>query len=106
MAMVIFVEYDGTQHPVNIETGKSLMQLATDNGIPGIDADCGGGCACGTCHVILASQWLAMMDSAKPDELQMLDFTPEKTSTSRLSCQIQMSETMDGMMVHLPEFQM
>ena len=106
MAMVIFVEYDGTQHPVNIETGKSLMQLATDNGVQGIDADCGGGCACGTCHVILEPQWLVMMDNAKPDELQMLDFTPEKTSTSRLSCQIQMSETMDGMKVHLPEFQM
>ena len=106
MAIVTFIEHDGTQHTVDIEVGKSLMQLATDNGIPGIDADCGGGCACGTCHVILEPQWLAMMDNAKADELQMLDFNAEKTSTSRLSCQIQMSDAMDGMIVKLPEFQM
>ena len=82
------------------------MQLAIDNGIPGIDADCGGECACGTCHVILEDQWLAITGNAKIDELQMLDMTPEKTSTSRLSCQIQVSDAMDGMMVQLPEFQM
>ena len=106
MAIVTFVEHDGTQHAVDIEAGKSLMQLATDNGVPGIDADCGGECACGTCHVILEHQWLAITGNAKMDELQMLDMTPEKTSTSRLSCQIQVSGAMDGMMVQLPEFQM
>ena len=106
MAIITFVEHDGTQHTVNIEAGKSLMQLATDNGIPGIDADCGGECACGTCHVILEDQWLAITGNAKTDELQMLDMTPEKTSTSRLSCQIQVSDAMDGMIVQLPEFQM
>ena len=106
MAIVTFVEHDGIQHTVDIEVGKSLMQLVTDNGIPGIDADCGGECACGTCHVILERQWLPLMDDAKMDELQMLDMTPEKTSTSRLSCQIQVSDAMDGMMVQLPEFQM
>lgn len=78
MAIVTFIEHDGTQHTVDIEVGKSLMQLATDNDIPGIDADCGGGCACGTCHVILEPQWLAMMDNTKADELQMLDFNAEK----------------------------
>ena len=62
--------------------------------------------ACGTCHVILEDQWLAITGNAKIDELQMLDMTPEKTSTSRLSCQIQVSDAMDGMMVQLPEFQM
>ena len=106
MTMVTFVEYDGTQHVVAIKTGKSLMQLAIDNGVPGIDADCGGECACGTCHVILEPQWLAALGDAEADELQMLDFTPEKTSTSRLSCQIQVTDAMDGMRVQLPEFQM
>lgn len=106
MAMVTFIEHDGTQHTVAIETGKSLMQLATDNSVPGIDADCGGECACGTCHVILEHQWLPMLGDANADELQMLDFNPEKTSTSRLSCQVQVTDAMDGMRVQLPEFQM
>lgn len=106
MGNITFIEHDGTQHTVDIEAGKSLMQIAIDYGVPGIDADCGGECACGTCHVILDQQWTNMTNSAQADELQMLDLTPEKTDTSRLSCQIQVSAAMHGMVVHLPEFQM
>lgn len=106
MGNITFVEHDGTQHVVDIEVGKSLMQIAIDHAVPGIDADCGGECACGTCHVILNSEWIAVTGRAKVDELQMLDLTPEKTSTSRLSCQIKVSDAMHGMRVHLPEFQM
>ena len=106
MGNITFVEHDGKQHEVELEVGKSLMQIAMDNGISGIDADCGGACACGTCHVIVDSQWIKAAGSINPDELQMLEMTPEKTPTSRLSCQIKAAEAMDGMVVHLPEFQM
>ncbi|HEY4713918.1 MAG TPA: 2Fe-2S iron-sulfur cluster-binding protein [Aquirhabdus sp.] len=106
MGSITFVEHDGTQHEVDLEAGKSLMQIAMDNGIPGIDADCGGACACGTCHVIVDSQWISITGSASDNELQMIDLTPEKSKTSRLSCQIKVSDAMNGLVVHLPEFQM
>ena len=106
MSNITFVEHDGTEHVVEIEAGKSLMQIAMDNGVPGIDADCGGACACGTCHVIVEKSWMDRTGSASAEELQMLDMTPEKADTSRLSCQIKMSDAMAGMVLHLPEFQM
>ena len=106
MGKITFIEHDGTEHLAEIEEGKSLMQAALDNGVPGIDADCGGSCACGTCHVIVDAQWLAKTGSATDVEEQMLDLTPEKAASSRLSCQVQLSELMDGMVVRLPEFQM
>jgi len=106
MGNITFVEHDGKQHVVDVEVGKSLMQIAMDNGVPGIDADCGGACACGTCHVIVDSKWMNATGSINADEIQMLEMTPEKMPTSRLSCQIKVSEAMDGLVVHLPEFQM
>lgn len=106
MSKITFIEHDGTQHTVDIEEGKSLMETAMNNGIPGIDADCGGACACGTCHVIVDHKWIATTGSSTEDENQMLDLNPEKVDTSRLSCQIPMSETMGGLVVRLPEFQM
>ncbi|MDE2420561.1 MAG: 2Fe-2S iron-sulfur cluster binding domain-containing protein [Gammaproteobacteria bacterium] len=106
MGNITFVEHDGTEHVVNIEVGKSLMQIAMDSGIPGIDADCGGACACGTCHVIVDRQWVGVAGSASAGELQMIDLNPEKSETSRLSCQIKVSDVMNGMVVRLPKFQM
>ena len=106
MGSITFIEHDGTEHVAEIEEGKSLMQAALDNGVPGIDADCGGSCACGTCHVIVDSPWFNNTGSATEVELQMLDLTPEREATSRLSCQVELSESMDGMVVRLPEFQM
>ena len=106
MNNITFVEHDGTEHVVEIEEGKSLMQIAMDNGVPGIDADCGGACACGTCHVIVEKSWMNRAGSVSTEELQMLDMTPEKAETSRLSCQIKVSDAMAGMVLHLPEFQM
>ncbi len=106
MGSITFIEHDGNKHQVDIEEGKSLMQIAMDNGIPGVDADCGGSCACGTCHVIVDKNWIATTSTASEEEIQMLDMTPEKADTSRLSCQISTSEAMDGMVVRLPEFQM
>lgn len=106
MGKITFIEHDDTAHDVAIEPGKSLMELATDNAVPGIDADCGGDCACGTCHVIVNSDWFTQTGNANDDELQMLDMTPERAETSRLACQIQTTDAMDGMTVRLPEFQM
>ena len=106
MGRIIFIEHNGTKHEVEIEEGKSLMETAVENDIPGIDADCGGGCACGTCHVIVDRNWIQATGDMYPDEKGMLSMTPEKTDTSRLSCQVTVSEAMDGMIVHFPEFQM
>jgi len=106
MGSITFIEHSGDQHSVDIEEGKSLMQVAMDHGIPGVDADCGGECACGTCHVIVDGSWIDTVGSMTEEEKLMLDMTPEKAETSRLSCQIPLSEAMDGMTVRLPEFQM
>lgn len=106
MGKITFVEHDGTEHTADVDAGKSLMQIALDHDIPSIDADCGGECACGTCHVILDSKWIAQVGSATPSELQMLDLSPEKTNFSRLACQVVVTEDMSGMRVQLPEYQM
>lgn len=106
MGQIIFIEHDGQEHVVSLVEGKTLMQTAVENNIPGIDGDCGGECACGTCHVMLEQQWLQLAGNAEADELQMLDMTPERSATSRLSCRVQVSNAMDGMVVRMPEFQM
>lgn len=106
MGSITFIEHSGAQHTVAVEPGKSLMQIALDNGVPGIDADCGGVCACGTCHVILDRDFVGASGSATSEELQMLDLTPERSDTSRLACQIVVTDAMDGMIARLPEFQM
>jgi|TARA_R110002124_G_scaffold73357_2_gene196911 2Fe-2S ferredoxin len=106
MAFITFIEHSGEEHSTFIEEGKSLMQLAIDNSVPGIDADCGGMCACGTCHVIIDKKWIDAVGPADSEESMMLELTPDKTDTSRLSCQIKTNDEMDGMIVRLPEFQM
>lgn len=106
MGKITFIEHDGTEHSIAIEADKSLMQLASDNAVPGIDADCGGECACGTCHVIVNQDWFSKTGAVADDEQQMLDMTPEGEGTSRLACQIQVTDALDGMVVRLPEFQM
>jgi 2Fe-2S ferredoxin len=83
MAVIKFINYEGKEHEVELESGKSLMQLAMDNGVQGIDADCGGECACGTCHVMVGKQWLSLVGSPNNEELQMLEMTPEKKANSR-----------------------
>lgn len=106
MGKISFIEHDDTKHVVEFKAGASLMQIAVDNMIPGIDADCGGECACGTCHVIVADEWYDKTGTPGDDEQQILSMTPELARTSRLSCQVQTTEAMDGMTVRLPEFQM
>ena len=82
------------------------MQVATNNAVPGIDGDCGGEAACGTCHVIVDQRWSDRVGLSGADEEEMLVMNPERQPTSRLSCQMQVSEAWDGLIVHLPEFQM
>lgn len=106
MPSITLIEYSGTSHTIDAESGKSLMQNAIDNAVPGIDADCGGACACGTCHVFVEQGWLDASGAADPMEEAMLGMRPDRTEVSRLSCQIEVSDALDGMVVRLPEFQM
>ncbi|BBX20766.1 putative ferredoxin [Mycolicibacter terrae] len=106
MAVVTFVSHDGDKHQVPLDEGQSLMQVATNNAVPGIDGDCGGEAACGTCHVIVDPQWTDKVGLSGPAEEEMLAMNPERHPTSRLSCQMPVSEEWDGLIVQLPEFQM
>ena len=106
MPKITFVEHDGTEHAVEVDTGGSVMQAAIDNLVPGIDADCGGECACATCHVMVTDEWTEAVGRPGEREDEMLDLTPERETTSRLSCQIPVTDELDGLVVRMPEFQM
>lgn len=106
MPTITFIEHDGTEHKVDGEVGLSVMRAAIDNLVPGIDADCGGECSCATCHVYVDPQWMAKVGPPGEREESMLDLNPERESNSRLSCQIPVTEVLDGLVVKVPEFQM
>ncbi len=106
MTKIQFVEFNGTVHAVDAANGQSVMQSAIDNGVPGIDADCGGQCSCATCHVIVDDAWMKVVGKPGDREEEMLDLNPERHANSRLSCQIPVRNELDGLIVNLPEFQM
>jgi 2Fe-2S ferredoxin len=106
MPKITLIEFNGTNHTIDADVGKSLMLNAIDNGVPGIDADCGGACACGTCHVFLNEDWLEAAGVANSLEDAMLCMRPDREEVSRLSCQLEITESMDGMTVRMPEYQM
>lgn len=106
MGTITFVESDGTAHEVDLVEGESLMVLATSNAVPGIDGDCGGEAACGTCHVIVDDEWIARTGTRSDEESQMIEMSPECAPNSRLACQLEAKPELDGLRVHLPEFQM
>lgn len=106
MPSITLIEHNGTSHTIEAEVGKTLMQNAIDNAVPGIDADCGGACACGTCHVFVDATWLAPTGEADAMEQAMLGMRPDRAEVSRLSCQIEITDALDGMVVRLPEYQM
>ena len=106
MATVTFIEHDGTAHDVDLVDGESLMEIATSNAVPGIDGDCGGDAACGTCHVIVDAQWIPSTGTRADHENQMLEMSPECEPNSRLACQLTACAGWDGLKVRLPEFQM
>ncbi|ASP39102.1 2Fe-2S ferredoxin [Bacterioplanes sanyensis] len=106
MATITFVEHNGSEHTVDLEVGKTLMQHALDGLVPGIDGDCGGACACGTCHVMVATSCSSDLVPPSLEEQSMLALKPEHCESSRLACQIDITEQHDGLIVQLPEFQM
>ena len=105
MPKVTFIEFSGQQHDVDAETGVSLMQAAMDNDVPGIDADCGGGCSCATCHVFVEGDWMGKLPAIDAMEESMLGLNSMREENSRLSCQIDVTDELEGLVVKLPEFQ-
>ena len=106
MPKITLIEFSGQDHTIDAEVGKSLMQNALDNMVPGIDADCGGACACGTCHCFVTENWGEATGESDAMEEAMLGMRPDRLENSRLSCQIEVTDGMDGMVVRLPEYQM
>lgn len=105
MGRVTYIESNGEQHQVNLENGQSIMQGALDNLIEGILGECGGCCSCATCHCYVDDAWLEKVGAPDDMEQDMLDSVVDPQSSSRLSCQIQMSDDLDGLVVRLPESQ-
>jgi 2Fe-2S ferredoxin len=105
MAKITYIEHDGASHTIEVRNGLSVMEGAVKNNIPGIDADCGGACACATCHVYVDEAWTEKTGAASSMEESMLDFASEVQPNSRLSCQIKVSDALDGLIVRLPENQ-
>ena len=105
MAKITYVEHDGTEHVIDVKNGLSVMEGAVTNNIPGIDADCGGACACATCHVYVEESWLSKTGDRSAMEESMLDFAEGVEPNSRLSCQIKVSDELDGLRVTMPESQ-
>ena len=105
MAKIIFIEHSGATHAVDAKSGLTVMEAAVKNNVPGIDADCGGACACATCHVYVDDAWLEKTGARSAMEESMLDFAENVKPNSRLSCQIKIADALDGMTVRLPESQ-
>lgn len=105
MAKVTYIQHDGTETVIDIKTGLTVMEGAVKNNVPGIDADCGGACACATCHVFVKDEWLAKTSTKSAMEESMLDFAEGVEANSRLACQIKMTDALDGLVVTLPESQ-
>jgi 2Fe-2S ferredoxin len=105
MAKITFIAADGTRYEVEAENGSTVMENAIRNGVPGIEAECGGACACATCHVYIGEEWRPRTGVAEPMEEDMLDFAYELRPTSRLSCQIRVTDELDGLVVTVPERQ-
>ena len=105
MAKIKYIEFNGNEHEIEVSNGLTVMEGAIKNKIPGIDADCGGACACATCHVYVDNEWIEKLSPKDDSEEDMLDFAFEVKSNSRLSCQITVSDELDGLIVNMPEKQ-
>ena len=105
MPRVTFIAFNGTRHVVVVPAGTTLMRAATDNNVPGIDGDCGGQCACATCHVFVDPAWATATGVRTEIEDDMLNFAAELRDSSRLACQIELTEALDGLVVAMPEGQ-
>ncbi|MEI2737020.1 MAG: 2Fe-2S iron-sulfur cluster-binding protein [Rhodoblastus sp.] len=105
MPKIHYVSHDGADRAVDVPAGESVMRGAVLNAVAGIDADCGGECACATCHVYIDDAWKDKVGAASEQEMSMLGFVDSVKDSSRLSCQIKVTPELDGLVVHLPESQ-
>ena len=105
MPKITYIEHNGESHEIEVANGLSVMEGAVQNNIPGIDADCGGSMACATCHVYVKEEWFNKLPKKEDGEEDMLDMAFEPKKNSRLSCQLMVSDQLDGLVVNLPEKQ-
>lgn len=105
MPKVTFIAFNGQHYQVEVPAGLSLMRAAIDNNVPGIDGDCGGQCACATCHVFVEPEWVERTGGRTAHEDEMLNFAAELRDNSRLACQITVTDALDGLVVAMPEGQ-
>ena len=105
MPKITYIEHGGKTHTIEVANGLSVMEGAVQNNIPGIDADCGGSMACATCHVYVKEEWFNKLPKKEDGEEDMLDMAFEPKKNSRLSCQLMVSDQIDGLVVNLPEKQ-
>ena len=102
MAKITYIEHSGKSHTIEVQNGLTLMEGAVQNNIPGIDADCGGSMACATCHVYVKEEWFNKLPKKEDGEEDMLDMAYEPNKFSRLSCQLTVSDNLEGLVVNLP----
>jgi 2Fe-2S ferredoxin len=106
MAKITYIEHDGKEHVVDVANGMTVMEGARDNNIPGIEADCGGACACSTCHVYVDASWVEKLPAKDDMEVDMLDFAFEPDETrSSLTCQLKVTDALEGQIGQMPEKQ-
>ena len=105
MPKITYIEHNGKSHTIDVANGLSVMEGAVQNNIPGIDADCGGSMACATCHVYVKEEWIDRLSKKEDGEEDMIDMAYEPKKFSRLSCQLTVSEELDGLIVNMPEKQ-
>ena len=101
MAKIKYIEHNGKEHEIEVSSGLTVMEGAIKNNIPGIDADCGGACACATCHVYIDEKWINKLNPIEDDEESMLDQAFDVKKNSRLSCQINFNDDLDGLELEL-----
>ena len=105
MPKITYIEHNGKSHTINVANGLSVMEGAVQNNITGIDADCGGSMACATCHVYVKEEWFNKLPKKEDGEEDMIDMAYEPNKYSRLSCQLTVSDELEGLIVKLPEKQ-
>lgn len=105
MAKITYITHDDQRFEVDAPSGSTVMEMAIKNSVPGIEAECGGACACATCHVYVDDAWKEAVGGPEAMEEDMLDFAWEVQPTSRLSCQVKVTDALDGLVVRIPEKQ-
>ena len=106
MARITFIQPDGSAATVEVPNGLTVMEGAIENGIAGVIAQCGGSCSCSTCHCYVADEWMGVLPPPEEEEMGLVEFAWEPRASSRLTCQIRVSDDLDGLVLHVPEEQL